>query len=348
MRSCALAATVALVMALAEPGAVLAAPAEPGRWEVQTSGVTDDLRDVTFVTDQLGWAVGHRNTILRTTDGGKTWKRLLPRDEKGPDFRDVLFVGPKEGWVKTATYDTILHTTDGGDTWQKVPMPVASAVTVSGYCAHAAVGPAYYLMYWGSAGSRLYRTDDAGKKWVQLTDKLKAGSLGGGDGDLFFLDDKRGWFVIRRNIPTRGFASFTEDGGKTWTEQEFKDDKVAGGNYARVQFADAKTGWFISEFGTIHGSVDGGKTWAPQALGHDAKWTLKDMHFADAKLGHVLCEHVDLPAAVRRTADGGKTWDALPALKAPDLVYGVCFPDRANGWVVGAGGFVARYTAAKE
>ena len=38
----------------------------PGRWEIQKSGVEDDLLALTFVDEKLGFAVGSANTILRT------------------------------------------------------------------------------------------------------------------------------------------------------------------------------------------------------------------------------------------------------------------------------------------
>ena len=55
-----------------------------GSWEVQKSGVEDDLRSVTFINDKLGWAVGAANTIIATTDGGKTWNRQVPRKVTAP------------------------------------------------------------------------------------------------------------------------------------------------------------------------------------------------------------------------------------------------------------------------
>ena len=46
---------------------------KPG--SIQNSGVKDHLHDVTFVNNQLGWAVGDANTILHTSDG---WQVVEP------------------------------------------------------------------------------------------------------------------------------------------------------------------------------------------------------------------------------------------------------------------------------
>jgi len=39
----------------------------------QKTDSPDDLNDIIFVDTNVGWAVGGYNTILHTTDGGKTW-----------------------------------------------------------------------------------------------------------------------------------------------------------------------------------------------------------------------------------------------------------------------------------
>ena len=46
------------------------------RWTTQTSGVTVRLRGVSAVSEQIAWSSGASSTVLRTTDGGTTWKKL--------------------------------------------------------------------------------------------------------------------------------------------------------------------------------------------------------------------------------------------------------------------------------
>ena len=45
------------------------------QWIEQSSGTTSGLSDFCFVDRLHGWAIG-KHVRLRTTDGGKTWKRL--------------------------------------------------------------------------------------------------------------------------------------------------------------------------------------------------------------------------------------------------------------------------------
>ena len=61
----------------------------PIAWQPQTSGVAVRLRGVSAVSALVAWASGANGTILRTTDGGRTW---TPRPVAGAetlDFRDI-------------------------------------------------------------------------------------------------------------------------------------------------------------------------------------------------------------------------------------------------------------------
>lgn len=75
-----------------------------------------------FIDDRHGWHVG--SSIMRTTDGGKTWHySLQDEDEKnrafsGLNLDDVVFANNKKGWAWGSS--SVYKTTDGGETWIKV------------------------------------------------------------------------------------------------------------------------------------------------------------------------------------------------------------------------------------
>ena len=69
-----------------------------------------------------GWAVGDDGTILRTTDGGVTWKgQIVPTEAS---VRVVSFADVLNGWALAVTYfdywAEVLRTTDGGAHWRRV------------------------------------------------------------------------------------------------------------------------------------------------------------------------------------------------------------------------------------
>ena len=82
-----------------------------------------DLKGVFLINHDTGFACGTFQTILKTTDGGQTWKHKgWPADNQlnGITFssRDTGFA---VGWS-----GSILKTTDCGDTWQQLSQPFQS------------------------------------------------------------------------------------------------------------------------------------------------------------------------------------------------------------------------------
>jgi photosystem II stability/assembly factor-like uncharacterized protein len=64
---------------------------------------------------------------------------------------------------------------------------------------------------------------------------------------------------MKAHLLSNGYAAWsatqyavTDNGGKTWTEGKLKDPKQASGEYSQIQFVDAKSGWILPKFGTIH------------------------------------------------------------------------------------------------
>ena len=80
--------------------------AEAADWQIQRTPTKERLHSISVVSARVAWASGGRGTILRTVDGGETWRLLTIPESKGLDFRDihatseraaiVLSIGPGE------------------------------------------------------------------------------------------------------------------------------------------------------------------------------------------------------------------------------------------------------------
>ena len=71
-----------------------------------------------YALDSLtAWAVGTRGTILRTTDGGATWRAQPSGVRNG--LQAIHFVDKQHGWA-VGELNLILNTADGGETWTRV------------------------------------------------------------------------------------------------------------------------------------------------------------------------------------------------------------------------------------
>ena len=306
-----------------KPPAEAATRSKPiARWDLQQSGVEDDLIDVCFVNADIGWAVGKSNTVLRTRDGGRTWTRAMERDEHGYQFTQVIFSSPTEGWIRAA--GTVLHTGDGGETW--TPATHLKKELDMGFGDGSVVGSVRFQIHVPNTGTGVYRTDDGGASWVRLV------SLPRNDYQrVFFVDEQHGWVIANHGDQSIGF---TTDGGKTW---DFVTEQVSYRD-PQIKFATPAIGWAFGQDGsTLLASVDGGHTWKRQYTGIPGYHPLEGMVFVNEREGFICAED-----KVIHTINGGNSWQSVGSFP-PSTLSALSFPDNSHGWVVGRKGYISHY-----
>ncbi|HEX6462982.1 MAG TPA: hypothetical protein VFZ98_00960 [Vicinamibacterales bacterium] len=247
--------------------------------------------DVVYVA-----AVGHlfsRNAdrgVFRTTDGGKTWTKVLYVND-GVGAIDLVINRRSPSTLYAAMYDkdrrpwqiiesgpesAIYRTDDDGDTWQRLsgglPTGKIGRIGIDIYQKNPqilyallenqnaraggnarevnAVSP----LASGIIGNELYRTDDGGKTWRKVTDV----NVAGGKAPYSFNQIKIDPHDDQTVIVTSDTMFISRDGGKTWTTDFF-----------RGMFGDFRTMWWdpqdkdriiLGSDGGVSVSVDGGKT----------------------------------------------------------------------------------------
>jgi photosystem II stability/assembly factor-like uncharacterized protein len=195
-------------------------------WAEYIPGVRKNLTNVQFWDTSLGWAVGWRSTILRTTDGGKKWTAAsVP---SGISLEGIDMVSKKIGWAvgcsgphvpyidMDAGYGAVvLKTTDGGLTWKfqlnRTTKPGLAGVDFTDSKHGVAVGTAGLVA----------RTQDGGKTWWLRT--VGSQTLR----DVRFLDSAGGVAVGGDSGSVSGNGSVwrTADGGATWTKATLPQDE---------------------------------------------------------------------------------------------------------------------------
>ena len=86
-----------------------------GEWKWQNPNPQGNaLRDVIFVAEESGWAVGDKGTIIHTGNGGKDWE--LQPSTTPLDLMSVHFVDEQTGWA-AGKNGTIIKTDNGGESW---------------------------------------------------------------------------------------------------------------------------------------------------------------------------------------------------------------------------------------
>ena len=73
------------------------AQAAVAQWVPQPSGTTARLRGLSVVDERVAWASGAGGTVLRTVDGGATWRRRVVPDAERLDFRDIEAFDERDG-----------------------------------------------------------------------------------------------------------------------------------------------------------------------------------------------------------------------------------------------------------
>jgi len=86
------------------------------KWQQANVPVQVTLTSVYFLTDLLGWAVGHDSTILHSKDGGLNWQvqQYLPALEK--PLLDIFFRDELHG-IAVGAYGQFFRSQNGGLTW---------------------------------------------------------------------------------------------------------------------------------------------------------------------------------------------------------------------------------------
>jgi photosystem II stability/assembly factor-like uncharacterized protein len=181
-------------------------------------------------------ALGHpygANTergVYRTTDGGKTWERVLYKDENtgaiqvtlDPKNPDIVYAdlwaarqGPWENGAWNGTESGLYKSTDGGTTWKKITKGLPTIQQGLGRIGFA-IAPSdpnrlYATVDAAPAAGGIFRSDDAGESWQRIQTDTRLWGRGGDFAELK-VDPKNADIVYSANIVTWKSA----DGGKTW------------------------------------------------------------------------------------------------------------------------------------
>src|SRR6266446_6394704 len=210
--------------------------------------------------------------IFRSTDGGKTFEKVLYKDENiggadvliDPTNPDVAYAslwearqGPWENGAWNGTGGGIFKSNDGGKTWQQLKGGLPEGIVQ----ANLAIAPSSPNRLLASVatptGVNLYRSDNAGAAWtIATTDSRPAGRIGGGDLCVARFDPKNPDVVIVAS--TVSWKS--TDGGKTWTA--FRG-APGGDDYQNVWISPSNSEVIMlgSDQGAII-TVNGGKSWS--------------------------------------------------------------------------------------
>jgi photosystem II stability/assembly factor-like uncharacterized protein len=196
----------------------LATVREAGRWVATRVPTEERLLGVDLNTRGLGIAVGAFGTVLRTEDGGFSWKvvdidweKFFPSGEE-PHVYDV-HIHVDDRVTLVGEFGMVLRSDDGGRSWRLLRSGDASlfALKVDGSTAFAV----------GQDGTVL-RSLDEGESWKELDTGVSANLLAAARSPT------------RRQLLVPGMRSvlYSDDSGDSWHE-------LIHGDFSRGWYGDA-------------------------------------------------------------------------------------------------------------
>lgn len=316
-----------------------AAPA----WTAQTSGVTTRLRGVSAVSTDVAWASGADGTVLRTGDGGTTWRRLVVPDATGLDFRDVDAVDARTAYVLSignGDASRIYKTNDAGATWT---LQFRNGDADAFYDAIAFSGANRGIAFSDSIKGRfvILRTDDGGAQWTRiepsgLPDAVPGEGAYAASGSNVAMQDGLVWIGTTASRVLR-----SQDGGRSWTVARAPLATGPSAGIFSIAFRNPSRGVVVGgdykkeseAVDNLAVTNDGGRTWT--AAGGLSGYR-SAVAYVPAMSGTLVAVG---PSGADVSRDDGGTWQAL---EGPGF-HAVAFaPKSRRGWAVGEKGAIAR------
>ena len=286
-----------------------------------------------------------RNAILRTTDGGATWRvawQVQGADTYAGQYgaAAVHFVSPQTGFV--LVNNELLSTGDGGRTWRRVPVMDGRWTLQSMSFPNAQTGYVTAIDTASSAGSEasaLMKTVDGGRHWRTLYRRTGQAT----PSDVFFLNPRDGWFILQ-NLSTMSMSLYrTTDGGTHFYQEPGAFSFTGSLAAAAPDFITPGFGWLPvagqanGNSGGLGATVDGGKRVTRLLGGRTPYSTMNvlDTSLVSRRVGYALVsQNGGMDSALVRTTDGGHTWTQV--FPGPQPTAAVSFASRQAGFGQGS------------
>ncbi len=245
---------------------------------LQIGGIAIDPKNENIVfAAVLGHPYGPNTQrgVFKTTDGGKTWIKVLYIDENtgaiqvaiDPENANIVYadmyagrLAPWENGEWHGTNSGLYKSVDGGNTWKQLknglPDATKDGLTRIGFCiAPSMHNRLYAVVSCNEQTGGIYRCDDAGENWVKMNADKRLWDRGTDFAEVK-VDPKNADIVYDANV----VVWKSTDGGKTW--DGFKG-APGGDDYHRLWINPQNTDILLcaNDQGGIV-TVNGGNTWS--------------------------------------------------------------------------------------
>ena len=301
-------------------------------WQPVESNWEADITAICFNDSNHIFVGVHDHGIFRSSDGGKSWKSLLPIPGQGRYIFEMFFDHEKN--LYTTVHNLGLYkSSDQGATW-KLLDPGKTGSAVEGL----AISKGNQLFV-GSSGRGILNSSSGGESWTLFNDGLYFTRIrsmlhnqtnilfAATSGNLFRLDQGSGWEKTALNeqvsnllnlgsnhllAGTRAGLMISGDNGASWKNFGFEDERID------QIFTSQKGDLFTVSNQVLWKSENAGMEWSKISADLDIRAV---QAVAVNSLDHLFLG--DYFNGVYRSVDGGQTWilinTGLEALQVQSL-----------------------------
>ncbi|MBI4295656.1 MAG: hypothetical protein HY667_00920 [Chloroflexi bacterium] len=251
---------------------------------------TADYHSLAFSPDDPNVVFfGHHNGVMRSDDGGKTWRRLVER--RNFDAMALAIAGGDSRLVYLAGHDVFYVSHDGGVSWRPVEHNLPGT-DIHGFT----ISPETHGLYAFVVGHGLFHSSDGGRIWAMVSTQLPTDvvdiAANGGNPELLYAVSLR-MGVLR-----------STDGGQHWVPVS----ALGSGAVAAVEvdLRAPKTVYAGGQSG-LYTSTDAGDSWTRLAFPRNSVTVLASSPSQPGLLLAIVA-HGD-EGFVYRSEDGGRTWE---------------------------------------
>ncbi len=269
------------------------------QWIQKQSNTLNDLTDIYFIDNNVGYISGAYSTIIKTIDGGNTWSVLQTVVDSNSKVSLMSIYAINQDTVLCSRV-SLYKSSDACKTWSDI----GGFGNLFGTIFDIEFLNSQTGFFVGKAGE-LYKTDDSGNNWTQIgtcgsnqikrVDSITAFLY---DGELYKTSDGgNSWklstsfgslesmlsldivnnfkaycitvpnFIIGSNKAMSNKCSIyvSNDGGDNWILKNTFNPNT--NDYCTsVAFTDSLTGYISTSLGFIYKTIDGGLTWKKDVM----------------------------------------------------------------------------------
>lgn len=278
-----------------------------------------DIKSLYFLNADVGFAVGSRGRILKTTNHGVTWSSY---STIYTDVFDFSFPDPATGYAISGS--RLYKTTDSSKTWSLLDL--SNTLGSNNVFDKLIFFSKDTGIVTSTNSAKVHTTSDGGLTWQTVN---PTGYYGyDKTSDINFINGNVGFIC---NTTDNGYhISKTTDRGKTW--KNIDSNLYYGQVFYKIQFLDEKKG-YASRYSQVYKTIDSAKTWT---LFKDNDFhTINCMWFFDERSGLIGDDY-----GLKRTADSGKTWTTLNFTYSDQQINRINFLTSAVGYLTCSSGAI--------